>query len=56
MTSPETLPTPPAAAAKRPYAPPALVIHGDVQTLTQKQGPNADQDGGGSFNPSAADA
>ncbi len=55
MSSPETLPTPP-ADPKRLYVAPTLVVHGDVQTLTQKQGPNADQDGGGSFDPGAADA
>ncbi len=48
MSSPETMPTPP-AADKRPYVAPTLVVHGDVQTLTLKTGPALDVDGGGSF-------
>ncbi len=49
--------TPPApvdpTAAQRPYVSPALVIHGDVQTLTQisKVGEAPDLDGSGSFTP-----
>jgi len=50
MTTTETQPTPP---AKRPYVTPALVTHGDVQTLTLqgKTGSEFDGDGGGSFSP-----
>ncbi len=49
MSAPETLPLPP-AAAKRPYVAPTLVVHGDVQTLTQgKTGPDPDLDSTGSF-------
>ena len=51
MTSPVTQPTPPADSAKRPYVAPTLVVHGDVQTLTLKQGPAPDVDGAGSFIP-----
>lgn len=42
-----------AAAPKRPYAAPALVVHGDVQALTQisKVGTDPDNDGSGSFIP-----
>ncbi len=55
MSSPETMPTPP-AAAKRLYVAPTLVVHGDVQTLTQKQGPSPDLDTAGSFNQPPVDA
>ncbi len=34
MTFSTALPTPAAADAQRPYVAPALVVHGDVQTLT----------------------
>ncbi len=33
---------PPAADPKRPYVAPALVIHGDVQIITQMAGPDSD--------------
>ncbi|MCC7360997.1 MAG: lasso RiPP family leader peptide-containing protein [Anaerolineales bacterium] len=46
MTPTEQTPTLP---VKRPYAAPALIVHGDVQALTEKAGPQIDQDGGGSF-------
>ncbi|MCC7360999.1 MAG: lasso RiPP family leader peptide-containing protein [Anaerolineales bacterium] len=49
------MPTPPEhplLPAQRPYAAPALIVHGDVQTLTLgKSGQQLDQDGGGSFIP-----
>ncbi|MCC7360995.1 MAG: lasso RiPP family leader peptide-containing protein [Anaerolineales bacterium] len=48
MTPTEQAPTLP---VKRPYAAPALVVHGDVRALTEKSGPQPDQDGTGSFNP-----
>ena len=49
MTLTEETPAPP---AKRPYAAPALIVHGDVATLTLgKTGVELDQDGGGSFIP-----
>ncbi len=50
MTTTNALSTPPSADAKRPYVAPILVVHGDVQTLTQKSGPDIDNDGG-SFTP-----
>jgi hypothetical protein len=38
-------------AARRPYQAPRLCVHGDVQTLTRKEGVELDLDGGGSFTP-----
>ena len=53
MTTSTVLPTPIAADPKRPYAAPALVVHGDVQTLTQgKNGAFVGLDSG-SFAPNA---
>lgn len=43
--------TTPPAGGRRPYARPQLTIHGDVRALTQKEGPDPDLDGGGSFTP-----
>ncbi len=40
--------TPTTLPAKRPYVAPALVIHGDVQTITQKGGTDLDLDSAGS--------
>ena len=37
--------------AKRPYAAPQLVVHGDVQDLTQKTGTAQDLESAGSFIP-----
>ncbi len=56
------MPTPPVQPTltvpeKRPYAAPALVPHGDVQTLTHgKIGPATDQDNGGSFPDNGVEA
>ncbi|MCC7360996.1 MAG: hypothetical protein IT317_16045 [Anaerolineales bacterium] len=46
-TTDETTPLP----AKRPYTAPALIVHGDVQALTEKIGVQPDADSGGSFLP-----
>ncbi|MCC6190074.1 MAG: lasso RiPP family leader peptide-containing protein [Anaerolineales bacterium] len=44
-------PAEPPAPGKRPYTPPRLTVHGDVQSLTGKIGQDPDLDGGGSFLP-----
>jgi hypothetical protein len=44
-------PQPGTSVDRKPYAPPRLTVHGDVRTLTAKQGIVPDQDGGGSFAP-----
>lgn len=49
MTDPTTPATP--APAKRPYVPPALVVHGDVQALTHQKGGFVIDGDGGSFIP-----
>jgi hypothetical protein len=41
----------PAAPGQRPYTPPALVVHGTVQTLTQSLGSPVDRQVGASFLP-----
>jgi len=43
--------TAPTTELRRPYQPPRLSVHGDVRTLTQKEGTDPDLDGGGSFTP-----
>ncbi len=42
--------TAPPTELRRPYAPPRLTRHGDVHTLTHKEGAQLDLDGG-SFTP-----
>ncbi|MCC7360998.1 MAG: lasso RiPP family leader peptide-containing protein [Anaerolineales bacterium] len=52
---PVTDKTPP-QPAQRPYPAPALIVHGEVRTLTLgKSGQQLDQDGGGSFTPPTPD-
>ena len=41
----------PTLPAKRPYAAPALVVHGDVQDLTHKTGTAPDLESAGSHIP-----